>query len=69
LVEEFEEIGDQRNLYWQFLVNGQWSPRGIDRVMLEAGDAITFRYSYVPNEEASKMPPVAAKHSRKTRAL
>jgi Domain of unknown function (DUF4430) len=68
MVEEFEQIGDQLNLYWQFLVNGQWSPRGIDQVSLEAGDAVLFRYSYVPDDQATSQPPLAAKHSRRARA-
>ena len=68
LVEEFEEIGDQTNLYWQFFVNGKPSPQGIDRVTLDPGDAVSFKYSYFPEENGSEEPQLAAKHIRKRRA-
>jgi hypothetical protein len=68
LVEEFENIGDQANLYWQFFVNGEVSTQGIDRVTLDPGDAVSFQYSYFPHGEGSGEPQLAAKQIRKGRA-
>lgn len=47
LVEEIEQVGDQPNLYWQFVINGEVSEHGIDQVTLSQGDAVSFTYAYV----------------------
>lgn len=63
LVEEFDGIGDQPQVFWLFMVNGKVSPVGIDQTILNAGDKVSFTYSYYSNGAAVE-PQQAAKHRR-----
>jgi Domain of unknown function (DUF4430) len=51
--------------YWEFLLNGQPSPTGIDTTQLNDGDAITFSFT-VYNASAHAKTPLAAKHQMRT---
>jgi Domain of unknown function (DUF4430) len=51
--------------YWEFLVNGQPSPSGIDSTKLNDGDAMTFRFT-VYNATTHASTPLSAKHKLRT---
>ena len=66
LVEEIEQIGDQPGVYWEFFLNGASSDVGIDFVVLDAGDAVSFEYQYyAPSRAAAPSPQIAAKQQRR----
>jgi hypothetical protein len=51
--------------YWEFLVNGNPSPTGIDSTKLNEGDVLTFRFTaYAAATHAAT--PVGAKHRLRT---
>jgi hypothetical protein len=51
--------------YWEFLVNGQVSPAGIDQTKVNDGDILTFRFS-VYDAGAHAGTPLATKHGLRT---
>ena len=65
LVEEIEQIGDQPQLYWAFRVNGTLMDCGIDQVTLNAGDVVSFTYSYCDDQQ-TESTQLATKHRRFT---
>jgi hypothetical protein len=50
--------------YWEFLLNGQWAPGGIDKTVLNAGDKISFEFAQYIQADAS--PLTEAKHRSRT---
>jgi hypothetical protein len=63
-VEEIEQIGDQPGVYWEFFVNGVPADHGIDQVTLNAGDLVSFTYTYYSPAAKPASAQLAAKHTR-----
>jgi hypothetical protein len=59
-----EQIGDQPGVYWEFAINGVPADHGIDQVTLNAGDLVSFDYSYSSPTEEAGGGQLAAKHTR-----
>ena len=54
--------------YWEFLVNGSPSSKGIDSTILNAGDAIAFELQ-VYDKQQHASTTVGAKHELRCRAI
>lgn len=50
--------------YWEFLVNGTPSPKGIDQTILNDGDVVTFTFTTFDAAAASAL--MKAKHRRRS---
>ena len=51
--------------YWEFLVNGQPSPSGVDSTKVNDGDVLTLRFT-VYNAATHAATPLGAKHRLRT---
>lgn len=50
--------------YWEFLINGKSSEKGIDQTIVNDGDEITFSYTTYNSTAASAL--TTAKHNRRS---
>jgi hypothetical protein len=64
LLFDVNQIGDQPCVYWCVRINGQPPKSGLDKDQLNAGDAVTMKYTWCGQSEAAEDPQVAAKFER-----
>ena len=56
--------------YWEFLLNGEMATAGIDSVILQPNDTISFSFEmYVPAKHDNGTSAVSVKHTFQTQAI